>query len=91
MPPTQPHKAGAIHSRVPTQVRSLLSRRGWSQADLARKVGISDTAISYVMRQSRMSLGLMQRMAQALGHEVVISLRPAVPRNRNGKRKRSSA
>lgn len=71
-------KRRALHrlssNRVPEQLPTLLRRRGWTQADLARKLNVSETQISYLVRRRRSSLALAQRIADLLGVELHISL-----------------
>lgn len=71
-------KRRAIHrlhtNRIPDQLPALLRKRGWTQADLARRLHVSEAAISYIVRRQRLSLGLAQRIADVFGVHLHISL-----------------
>lgn len=54
-------------SRIGDRVQSLLSDRGWSQAELARRAGCTRAAISNICRGSDPSLTLLRRLAAELG------------------------
>ena len=58
-------------------IRALRHRRGWRQADLALKVEIGQSAISGVESGDlgTVSARTLQRIAEALGAELVIALR----------------
>jgi DNA-binding XRE family transcriptional regulator len=65
-------------AEVAFQIRRLRESKGWSQKDLAKKVGCSQQAISAVEQAGykRHSLPLLRRIAQVLNADVVVALIP---------------
>jgi DNA-binding XRE family transcriptional regulator len=65
-------------AEVAFQIRRLREAKGWSQKDLAKKVGCSQQAISAVEQAGykRHSLPLLRRIAAVLGADVVVALVP---------------
>jgi DNA-binding XRE family transcriptional regulator len=63
---------------VAFQIRRLREAKGWSQNDLAKKVGCSQQAISAVEQAGykRHSLPLLRRIAAVLDADVVVALVP---------------
>lgn len=49
------------------RIAFLLSERGWSHAELARRIGISRAAVSQWVKGVDPSLEMLQRAAAALG------------------------
>lgn len=65
-------------AEVAFQIRRLREVKGWSQKDLAKKVGCSQQAVSAVEQAGykRHSLPLLRRIAAVLGADVVVALVP---------------
>jgi DNA-binding XRE family transcriptional regulator len=65
-------------AEVAFQIRRLRERKGWSQKDLAKKVGCSQQAVSAVEQvgYKRHSLPLLRRIAHILDADVVVALIP---------------
>ena len=65
-------------AEVAFQIRRLRESKGWSQKDLAKKVGCSQQAVSAVEQAGykRHSLPLLRRIAHVLGADVVVALVP---------------
>lgn len=65
-------------AEVAFQIRRLRESKGWSQKDLATKVGCSQQAISAVEQAGYKShsLPLLRRIAQVLDAQVVVALVP---------------
>lgn len=65
-------------AEVAFQIRRLRETKGWSQKDLAKKVGCSQQAISAVEQAGykRHSLPLLRRIAQVLDADVIVALVP---------------
>jgi transcriptional regulator with XRE-family HTH domain len=65
-------------AEVAFQIRRLREAKGWSQRDLAKKVGCSQQAISAVEQSGykRHSLPLLRRIAAVLGADVIVALVP---------------
>ena len=65
-------------AEVAFQIRQLRERKGWSQKDLAKKVGCSQQAISAIEQvgYKSHSLPLLRRIAQVLDADVVVVLIP---------------
>jgi transcriptional regulator with XRE-family HTH domain len=69
--------AGAMDdSRIGIVFRKLRLRRGWPQAEVARRAGISDASYSELERGhiDRMGIGRLRRVAAVL--EVQLSFEP---------------
>jgi DNA-binding XRE family transcriptional regulator len=65
-------------AEVAFQIRRLRESKGWSQKDLAKRVGCSQQAISAVEQAGykRHSLPLLRRIAQVLDADVIVALVP---------------
>jgi transcriptional regulator with XRE-family HTH domain len=65
-------------AEVAHQIRRLRENKGWSQKELAKKVGCSQQAISAVEQPGYKShsLPLLRRIAQVLDVQVVVALIP---------------
>jgi DNA-binding XRE family transcriptional regulator len=65
-------------AEVAFQIRRLRESRGWSQKDLAKRVGCSQQAISAVEQigYKSHSLPLLRRIAQVLDAQVIVALVP---------------
>lgn len=65
-------------AEVAFQIRRLRESKGWTQKDLAEKVGCSQQAISAIEQAgyTRHSLPLLRRIAAALDADVVIAIVP---------------
>ncbi len=65
-------------AEVAFQIRRLREGKGWSQKDLAKKVGCSQQAVSAVEQAGykRHSLPLLRRIAAVLDADVVVALVP---------------
>jgi transcriptional regulator with XRE-family HTH domain len=63
---------------VAFQIRRLREAKGWTQGELAKKVGCSQQAISAVEQAgyTSHSLPLLRRIAVALDAEVLVALVP---------------
>jgi HTH-type transcriptional regulator / antitoxin HipB len=58
-------------------LRSLRQRRGWSQTELGRRVGLSQERISSIERQpERITVGQLLTVLMALDGELFIDARP---------------
>ena len=58
---------------LPEAIKSIMQTRGWSQARLARELGMSEDWVSKVKRGERdPSIGKMARLLTGIGWEVVI-------------------
>ncbi len=62
-----------IQVKIGRQIRALRKRRGWSQAELARRAGTRQPVIAR-LEQGRVSpsLPLLERIARALGCELEV-------------------
>jgi len=59
-------------------LRSLRQRRGWSQTELGRRVGLSQERISSIERQpERITVGQLLTVLMALDGELLVDVRPA--------------
>ncbi len=58
------------------QIAELRERRGWTQADLARKVGTTQSGIARLENPNyrNYSLKTLEKVAQALGARLVVGL-----------------
>ena len=67
-----------IDAEVAFQIRRLREAKGWSQKDLAKKVGCSQQAVSAVEQAGykRHSLPLLRRIAAVLDADVIVALVP---------------
>ena len=65
-------------AEVAFQIRRLRESKGWSQKDLAKRVGCSQQAVSAVEQAGykRHSLPLLRRIAHVLDADVVVALIP---------------
>ena len=65
-------------AEVAFQIRRLRESKGWSQKDLAKRVGCSQQAVSAVEQAGykRHSLPLLRRIAHVLDADVVVALVP---------------
>jgi DNA-binding XRE family transcriptional regulator len=65
-------------AEVAFQIRRLREAKGWSQKDLAKKVGCSQQAVSAVEQDGykRHLLPLLRRIAAVLDADVVVALVP---------------
>ena len=65
-------------AEVAFQIRRLREAKGWSQKDLAKKVGCSQQAVSAVEQAGykRHSLPLLRRIAAVLDADVIVALVP---------------
>jgi HTH-type transcriptional regulator / antitoxin HipB len=58
-------------------LRSLRQRRGWSQTELGRRVGLSQERISSIERQpERITVGQLLTVLMALDGELLVDARP---------------
>ena len=58
-------------------LRSLRQRRGWSQTELGRRVGLSQERISSIERQpERITVGQLLTVLMALDGEMFVDARP---------------
>jgi len=59
-------------------LRSLRQRRGWSQTELGRRVGLSQERISSIERQpERITVSQLLTVLMALDGELLVDARPA--------------
>ncbi|MBI4489778.1 MAG: helix-turn-helix transcriptional regulator [Deltaproteobacteria bacterium] len=65
-------------AEVAFQIRRLRETKGWTQKDLAEKVGCSQQGISAIEQAgyARHSLPLLRRIAAALDADVLVALVP---------------
>ena len=65
-------------AEVALQIRRLREAKGWSQKELAQKVGCSQQAVSAIEQAGykRHSLPLLRRIAGVLDADVVVALVP---------------
>jgi transcriptional regulator with XRE-family HTH domain len=65
-------------AEVALQIRRLREAKGWTQKELAKKVGCSQQAISAIEQAgyTRHSLPLLRRIAEALDADVLVALVP---------------
>ena len=65
-------------AEVAFQIRRLREAKGWTQKDLADKVGCSQQAVSAIEQAGyrRHSLPLLRRIAELLDADVVVALIP---------------
>jgi DNA-binding XRE family transcriptional regulator len=65
-------------AEVAFQIRRLREAKGWTQKDLADKVGCSQQAVSAIEQAGyrRHSLPLLRRIAELLDADVVVALVP---------------
>jgi predicted XRE-type DNA-binding protein len=68
-----------LRSELARQIRALVERRGWTQAEAAGHAGVTQPRMNDLMRGrlSRFSLDALVNMAAACGARVEISLQPA--------------
>ena len=66
-----------MRSNVPRAVRRLRRQRGWRQADLGRRIGVSRELISRLERGDvrGLTLGSIEKVADSLGATVDVTLR----------------
>ena len=62
--------------RLADQIAELREKRGWTQADLARKVGTTQSGIARLENPDyrNYSLKTLEKVAQALGARLVVGL-----------------
>lgn len=62
--------------RLADQITELREKRGWTQADLARKVGTTQSGIARLENPGyrNYSLKTLEKVAQALGARLVVGL-----------------
>ena len=67
-----------LKPRLPSKFADFREAKGWSQKDLAKKVGCSQQAVSSVEQAGykRHSLPLLRRIAAVLDADVVVALIP---------------
>lgn len=66
--------------RVVASLNELMSRNGFSQAFLARSLGVSEAQISKIMRADQnLTISTMVRLASATGTRLDISFKPSEP------------
>jgi transcriptional regulator with XRE-family HTH domain len=53
-------------ARATEEIARVLHERGWSQADLARRLGVTQSSVSQVLAGSNASLRTLARYAHAL-------------------------
>lgn len=72
------HLTERLNSEVWGQkIRSLRREKGWSQRDLADKLGLHHTTVSEIERgRTQFTLERLNRILEALGYEAVIKLEP---------------
>ena len=59
-------------------LRALRQRRGWSQTELGRRVGLSQERISSIERQpERITVSQLLTVLMALDGELLVDVRPA--------------
>jgi len=59
-------------------LRALRQRRGWSQTELGRRVGLSQERISSIERRpERVTVGQLLTLLMALDGELLVAARPA--------------
>jgi transcriptional regulator with XRE-family HTH domain len=61
-------------AEVAFQIRRLRESKGWSQKDLAKKVGCSQQAVSAVEQAGYATAAALRRIAHVLDAEVVVAL-----------------
>jgi transcriptional regulator with XRE-family HTH domain len=61
---------------VGSRIRDAREALGWSQHALAKRVGVSQRAVSYVEKQSWVKQATLQKYAPALGKPVSYFLQP---------------
>jgi ribosome-binding protein aMBF1 (putative translation factor) len=63
-------------TQLADQIAELREKRGWTQADLARKVGTTQSGIARLENPSyrNYSLKTLEKVAQALGARLVVGL-----------------
>lgn len=61
-------------------LRALRHRRGWSQTELGRRIGLSQERISSIERQpERITVGQLLTVLMALNGELLLDSRPPPP------------
>jgi transcriptional regulator with XRE-family HTH domain len=58
---------GSVQKQIGTRVRLLRLAEGWTQADLARRTGVSKGTIERLEREANVTLPRLLRVAAALG------------------------
>src|SRR5680860_1562711 len=66
-----------MRTNVPRSVRALRGRRGWRQADLGERAGLSRDAVSRVERGmlETATLATLDRLTAALGAQLLVEVR----------------
>ena len=66
-----------MRTNVPDAIRALRHHRGWRQADLGRRAGLSRDTVSRVERGrlQGMTLGALARMTAALDASLIVDVR----------------
>jgi transcriptional regulator with XRE-family HTH domain len=72
-------------------IRIIRRRAKMSQAQLARKSGLSRGAISLLERNGNATLGTLIKVGEVLGFAIDIQLNPAAPATRSGRAARAKA
>lgn len=67
-----------VHSGIAVHIALLREKRGLTQSALARKLGMSQQALSDIERQRHVNITLrtMQRLAEALDTDLAIEFKP---------------
>ena len=71
-------------SRLREEVQDLRKRKGWTQRQLAERIGVSRIYISKLEQGDRLlpSLDVLERLAQAFGVRLTIELGTSAPARR---------
>lgn len=71
-------KAAALRDEFLSRIEEEMEEQGWTQASLARNLGVHESTISYIFNGHRaMSLPMLVLLAEGVGLEVVgVRLRP---------------
>src|SRR5580700_9542466 len=76
-----PEEAANLRARseLMTQIKAIIKREAWTQAEAARRCGVSQPRINELMRGriSRFSLDALVKIATALGRKVRIEIEAA--------------
>ena len=55
---------------VELRIKEILANKGWKQKDLADKMGITEIALSRLLKRGKPNFDALERIAAAIGVEV---------------------
>ena len=63
---------GMLHGREPSDLATLRSRKGLTQTELAKRIGMSQSDLSKLERRRDVKVSTLRAYAAALGHTLIL-------------------